>query len=217
MPLTSMLVATVVGLTLLASPAAAFGTGPEPSAPASPGLGFGFSVPGDSADVLSRQGESTDVPALPEIHRDLATLPPAVAAMRQKIINAARSGDYARMRAVIDLSDPPPVFSSSGEGDPVEALKSGAGDEDGLEVLAILLDILDAGWVVRDEGTVQARYIWPYFAEFPPDALSAEQLVEAYRVLTAGDMAQMRAIGSYEFYRVELAADGRWLLFMSGE
>lgn len=216
MSLTSIMTATVVGLALLAAPASAFGTGPGPSAPSSPGMGFGFSIPRDSGDALSRQGGVPDVPALPKIHRDVATLPPAIAAMRQTIIDAARSGDYARMRDVIGLSDPPPVFSADG-GDPVEALRSGAGDEEGLEVLAILLDILDAGWVVRDEGTAQARYIWPYFAEFPPDALRADQLVEAYRVLTAGDMAQMRAIGSYEFYRVELAADGRWLLFMSGE
>ena len=215
--LTSILVAVVFGLSLPVSPAVAFGTGTGPTAPPPPSMGFGFSIPGSSDSILSRPDSPADRGGLPQVHRDLSTLPPPVAAMRQKIIDAARSADYLRLQAVIGLSDPPPVFSSREEGDPVEVLRSGSGDEEGLEILAILLDVLDAGWVVRDEGSAQARYIWPYFAEFPPDALGPEQLVEAYRVLTAGDMAQMRAIGNYEFYRVELAADGRWLLFMSGE
>ena len=49
------------------------------------------------------------------------------------------------------------------------------------------------------------------------DALDRRQLIEAYRVLTAGDFDEMRAVGSYEFYRLEIAADGRWLMFMAGE
>ena len=59
--------------------------------------------------------------------------------------------------------------------------------------------------------------IGPYFAELPPDALDRRQLIEAYRVLTAGDFDQMRAVGSYEFYRLEITADGRWLMFIAGE
>ena len=196
------------------SPAAAFGV-QAPSGTVTPPLsnGFGFHVPGPT---LQAPAETQDT-ALPVIRRDLASLPPAVAAMREKIIAAAKSGDYEQMRRVIGLSDPAPALSSTGEGDPIEAMRSAAGDPDGLEILAILLDILDAGWVVKDEGKPQARYIWPWFAEYPPDALTPPQLVEAYRILTAGDFEQMRADGSYEFYRVEIAADGRWLLFMSGE
>lgn len=212
----SLLAAALTGLLVVLplSPAAAFGV-QSPSGTVNPPLsnGFGFHVPGPTQQAPAE----TQATTLPEIRRDLNSLPPAVAAMREKIIAAAKSGDYEQMRRVIGLSEPPPVLSSTGEGDPIDAMRSGAGDPDGLEILAILLDVLDAGWVVKDEGKPQARYIWPWFAEYPPEDLTPPQLVEAYRILTAGDFEQMRADGSYEFYRVEIAPDGRWLLFMSGE
>lgn len=210
--------AVAVSLSLCAMPMAwAFGVQSTPEAKHSPGSGFGFSVPGGAPDngVANPPSEEAQSP-LPEVHYDLSTLPPPVAAMREKIIAAARSGDEAQIRAVIGLSNPAPVFSSTGEGDPIDILKTASGDKAGLEVLAILLDVLDAGWVVKGEGT-QVRYVWPYFAEFPPNTLNRRQLVEVYRVLTAGDFEEMRAVGSYEFYRLEIAADGRWLMFMAGE
>ncbi len=212
--------ALAVGFVPCAATTMAFAFGPDASSELnrspgrSPGNGYGFTIP--SEDRQGATGEETPSP-LPEVHYDLSTLPPPVAAMREKIVAAARSGDDAQMRAVIGLSKPAPVFSSTGDGDPIDILKAASGDGLGLEVRAILLDVLDAGWVVKDEGTPQVRYIWPYFAEFPPNALTRQQLVEVYRVLTAGDFEEMRAVGSYEFYRLEIGADGRWLMFMAGE
>ncbi|MBS1168471.1 MAG: hypothetical protein H6R00_4496 [Proteobacteria bacterium] len=201
----------------------AFGTQSPPETNRSPGNGFGFTIPGSDGSGVEPGAGFANPPnenaagSLPEVHYDLSTLPPPVAVMREKIIAAARSGDEAQMRAVIGLSNPAPVFSSTDEGDPIDTLKAASGDSAGLEVLAILLDVLDAGWVVKGEGTTQVRYVWPYFAEFPPNALDRRQLVEVYRILTAGDFEQMRAVGSYEFYRLEIGADGRWLMFMAGE
>ncbi|MCM5558777.1 hypothetical protein [Pleomorphomonas sp. JP5] len=215
--------AIAAGLLLHAVPMAfAFGLQSPPETDRTTGGGgFGFSIPG--GDELNALPGSGAVPptegsarSVPQVHYDLSTLPPAVAAMRERIIAAARSGDEARMRAVIGLSTPPPVFSPTGDGDPIDILKAASGDTAGLEVLAILLDVLDAGWVVKGDGA-QARYIWPYFAELPPSSLDRRQLVEVYRVLTAGDFEEMRAVGSYEFYRLEIASDGRWLMFMAGE
>jgi len=219
-PLFAAAIAVSVSL-CAASTALAFGLQSSPETGRSPGSGFSFTVPGDDGSGVgtgfATPSNEAASGSLPKAHYDLTTLPPAVAAMREKIIAAARSGDEAQMRAVIGLSSPPPLFSSTGEGDPIDILKSASGDTAGLEVLAILLDVLDAGWVVKGDGTPQARYVWPYFAELPPDTLDRRQLVEVYRVLTAGDFEEMRAVGSYEFYRLEIAADGRWLLFMTGE
>ena len=209
--------AIAAGLFLHAVPmASAFGFQSSPETDrTTDGNGFGFSIPGGNELNTLPSGEES-ARAAPQVHYDLSTLPPAVAAMRERIIAAARSGDEAQMRAVIGLSSPPPVFSPTGEGDPIDILKAASGDTAGLEVLAILLDVLDAGWVVKGEGT-QARYVWPYFAELPPSNLDRRQLVEVYRVLTAGDFEEMRAVGSYEFYRLEIGSDGRWLMFMAGE
>lgn len=206
-----------------AQTASAFGLD-SPSEPSrSPGNGYGFTIPNEdrqsagSATDIATPPEGEAASTLPEVHYDLSTLPPPVAAMRDRIIAAARSGDDAQMRQVIGLYSPAPVLSSTGEGDPIDILKAASGDSAGLEVRAILLDVLDAGWVVKGEGTPQARYVWPYFAELPPNALTRRQLVEVYRVLTAGDFEEMRAVGSYEFYRLEIGSDGRWLMFMAGE
>ena len=216
--------AIAASLSLCAAPvASAFGLQSPPENGRSPSNGYGFTIPGgDGSSVGPGAGfanppDEPSASSLPEVHYDLSTLPPPVAAMREKIIAAARSGDEAQMRAVIGLSSPAPVFSSTGDGDPIDIMKTASGDSGGLEVQAILLDVLDAGWVVKGEGTPQARYIWPYFAEFPPSELNRRQLVEVYRVLTAGDFEQMRSVGSYEFYRLEIGADGRWLMFMAGE
>lgn len=238
-------VAAVLALSLLAAcafalaePALAFGTTPGVGAPGrpagggdlstGPGAGPGIAIPEgalapgdegpqDNPDAPKLTPPPIDPAALPKVHHDPAELPPPVAAMRDKIMEAARSGDPEALRPVIALSKPPPLFSALGDGDPIDVLKASSGDAEGREILAILLDVLDAGWVVKDEGTARARYVWPYFAEFPPEALSPRQLVETYRVMTAGDFEEMRAAGAYEFYRVEIAANGRWLLFMSGE
>ncbi len=215
-------VAIAAGTLLCVVPTAyAFGLESPSETNRSSGNGYGFTIPNEagpsSGTGLAPSSDEGQAGSLPQVHYDLSTLPPPVAAMREKIIAAARSGDPAQMRSTIGLSDPAPVFSSTGEGDPIDILKAASGDSAGLEVLAILLDVLDAGWVVKGEGTPQVRYVWPYFAELPPNSLSRRQLVEVYRVLTAGDFEEMRAVGSYEFYRLEIAADGRWLMFMAGE
>ena len=55
-----------------------------------------------------------------------------------------------------------------GEGDdPVAVLKSFSGDPDGLEVLAIILDLLSTGYAHVDAGTPDEMYIFPYFAGKP--------------------------------------------------
>ncbi|WP_237154654.1 hypothetical protein [Oryzibacter oryziterrae] len=233
MSISAFPLALVLSASILAfsGEAQAFGTEPSITGPSDNGLGPNVAVPGnndiiqgdtpednpDEPPVIEPAPPRASPALLPDVHYDLSALPPKVADMRGRIVAAAMAGDMQAMRQVIGLSNPPPAFSALDDGDPIDILKAGSGDGEGLETLAILLDVLDAGWVVKDPGTSRERYIWPYFSEFPPDSLTKHQLVEVYRVLTAGDFEDMKAVGAYEFYRVEIAADGRWLLFMSGE
>lgn len=232
LPAVAAWVAVTVIAACMVAPSSVLAFGTEPGIAGQKPLGHapGLTIPDDAlAPSRDLPGDETDTARptddgapsvtgpLPTVHYDLGELPPPVAAMRLKIIEAAKSGDVEALRPVIELSKPAPLFSSLGEGDPIELLKAASGDDAGREIMAILLDVLDAGYVIRNEGTPQARYVWPYFAEFPPDTLTPRQLVELYRVMTAGDFDEMRGAGSYEFYRLELGADGRWLLFMSGD
>src|SRR5438046_90784 len=65
-------------------------------------------------------------------------------------------------------------------------------------------------------GAAQERYLWPYFARMPVKALSAEQRVELFRIITGNDYKDMMDFGAYIFYRLGIAPDGSWRYFVAG-
>jgi len=155
--------------------------------------------------------------ALPTILRSEAGMPPPVLATRQKLIDAAKSGDLERLRALMQEQPEPPAVSLGDPGDPIEYLKALSADADGREILAILLEVMEMGFVHVSEGTEEELYVWPYFAEYPLIALTPEQLVELFTLLTAADYEDMKSYGSYTFFRVGISPDGRWRFFLAGD
>ncbi len=77
--------------------------------------------------------------------------------------------------------------------------------------------MLESGFVNVEPGTPDELYVWPYFAQYPLDALTPSQLVELFTLLTAADYEDMRSYGGYTFFRVGIAPDGRWLFFLAGD
>ncbi|ADZ71748.1 hypothetical protein [Polymorphum gilvum] len=155
--------------------------------------------------------------AVPKVQYDTDGLPKPVARMREQLIEAARSGDLERLRMVLEANEVMPTLSFTEIDDPIEFLRNSSGDPDGAEILAILLDVLEAGWVHVDQGTAQEMYVWPYFARFPFAKLTPEQKVEMYRVITAADFAEMDAYGAWLFYRVGIGPDGTLHYFVAGD
>ncbi len=156
--------------------------------------------------------------APPPIQRDMSKLPVPVARMRELLMEAARSGRIDDLRQLIGSGQNITVLSLGGiEGDPIEFLKSLSGDDQGHEILAILLEVLEAGYIHMDEGTENELYIWPYFFAWPLDKLSAVQKVELFRIITAGDFEDMKSFGGYIFYRVGITPEGRWQFFVAGD
>ncbi|KAB2863904.1 MAG: hypothetical protein F9K43_18520, partial [Bauldia sp.] len=92
-----------------------------------------------------------------------------------------------------------------------------SGDEQGHEILAILYEVLSAGYVKLAEGTPEEMYVWPYFFAVPLDALTAPQRVELFKIVTAGDYEDMKNYGAYIFYRTGISPEGRWLFFVAGD
>ncbi len=154
---------------------------------------------------------------LPEVHYGEAGLPKPVARMRSQLMDAASRGDYDRLRMVLESNEMPPVLSLQPIDDPIEFLKQSSADPDGLEILAILMDTLDAGWVHVDQGTPQEMYIWPYFARYPFEKLTTEQKVEMFRIITGGDFASMQSLDAWLFYRVGIGPDGTLHYFVAGD
>lgn len=160
--------------------------------------------------------EEPQTPA--EIIHDIAKAPDAVRRMRELIVEAAASGDIERLRPLLGkgMTETQVSLVETEEG-PVETLKGQSGDNDGIEVLAILLDILATGFAHVGAGTPDEMYVWPYFAEKPLAGLTPPEKVELLRIVTAGDFAEMQEFGSYNFYRLGITPDGQWKFFVTGE
>ena len=172
-------------------------------------------TPDDKAAV----DDTTDHPDIPvEFINNLDTLPEPVKKMRTALVEAAASGDIERLRPLLGTGpDETQVSIGDAPEDPIAALKSLSGDPDGREVLAILLDIISTGVAHTDKGTPQEAYVWPYFAEKNLDTLSPPEAVELFRIVTAGDVADMKEFGGYNFYRLGISPDGKWKFFVAGD
>ncbi len=149
----------------------------------------------------------------PEIHTSAEAPPPPVAAMRKRLLDAAYSGDLDRLGKVIQSNEMPPIFSIHEIGDPLDYLRSQSGDGKGLELLAILTDVLESGWARINPGTPQEMYVWPSFAALPLDDLPPNRLVELYKIVTSSDLEEMKNVGRYTFYNVGIGPDGTWHWF----
>jgi hypothetical protein len=152
-----------------------------------------------------------------DVSNDLSLLPPAVARTRERIVAAARSGDLQKLVTVMQQIETMPVFSFAEDKDPIAFWNANYPESAGVELLSILTTILETGFVHVDRGTPQEIYLWPYFARMPLDALTPEQKVELFRIVTGADYKDMIEFGAYSFYRVGIAPDGVWQFFVSGD
>ena len=155
---------------------------------------------------------------LPEVIYDLTKLPEPVKRLYDRLIEACKSGDVEKLRPFLGTGDGATQLSFGGvDGDPIAYLKELSGDKEGAEMLAILEEVLSAGYVHMDAGTPNEMYIWPYFFAIPLDRLTPAQKVELFKLVTAGDYDEMKPYGSYIFYRVGITPDGRWSFFVEGD
>ncbi|MGV1905369.1 hypothetical protein [Agrobacterium cavarae] len=161
--------------------------------------------------------EQNDAPQISaQIEHDISKAPEPVRRLRQLIIDAASTGDIEKLRPLINAG--PNQTRVDGEGnDPIAALKSFSGDPEGLEVLAIILDLLSTGYARVDAGTPDEMYVFPYFAGKSLTTLTKPEKVDLLRIITAGDLADMQEYGNYSFYRIGISPDGQWKFFGAGD
>lgn len=149
---------------------------------------------------------------------DITQLPVPVRRMRDLIMDAARSGDPEQLRPLIGTGPNPTRLSLADiDGDPIEYFKSISGDAEGHEMLAILLEVFEAGYARFDEGQETELFVWPDFFAKPLDSLTAQERVALFKLVTAGDYEDMAAFGAYIFFRAGITPDGRWLFFVAGD
>ena len=159
----------------------------------------------------------SDVPPARVAYGD-ETLPAPVRDLRRKLIEIARSGDLERLRPFLQSGGDNTVVSAvETDQNPVDVLREASGDGQGVEMLAILLETLEAGHVRLDAGGDNEIFVWPYFTQVNLETLTPPQLVELFELVTAGDYQRMVGNGSYDFYRVGISPEGRFEFFVAGD
>jgi hypothetical protein len=145
---------------------------------------------------------------------DLALLPVPVARLREKILEAAQSGDIEKLRSAIEFNEVPPLFEK-GTGkrvsfaESIAYLKSRSFDGKGKEWLTILRAIFEAAYVKEERGPF-VSYDWPSFAfaAFPPE--TDEEKLTLWRCVRFADLAATNAAARPLVQRARIGADGTW-------
>jgi hypothetical protein len=192
---------------------------PDPVQPPAPSTPAEAVEPEDESETADPARPHIDPEAAdPEVIYDLARLPQSTRRMRELILEATKSGDIEKLRPLLGMGDDATMLSFGGvEGDLIEHLKQLSGDGEGHEILAILEEVLEAGFVNLDAGKPEELYVWPYFFAVNIENLTSPQRVELFRIVTAGDYEDMKNYGAYIFYRVGITPEGRWTFFVAGD
>jgi hypothetical protein len=173
-------------------------------------------MPSENGGLTSPRSDP-DQPS-PQVVYDLSKLPEPVRRMHDLIVEASKSGDIEKLRPLVGTGDSMTQLSlTEMNGDPVDFLKSLSGDSEGQEILAIMEEVLNAGYVHLDAGTPEELYVWPYFFALPLDRLDARQRVELFKLVTAGDYEDMKQFGAYIFYIIGITPEGHWAFFVAGD
>lgn len=146
----------------------------------------------------------------------LDKLPERVAAMREKLLEAAGTQSLNTLRAAIERNEVMPLFGAPGKrprkfSEAIEFLKGWSFDGQGAEVFALLEAILTAPYAKRSGKPVE-MYIWPAHA-IDETLAKATPACELYRFVAFADLAKLDAKGLPPMHRVEIGADGTWHFF----
>jgi hypothetical protein len=153
----------------------------------------------------------------PEIRYGTDTLPAPVIEMREAILAAVRSGRIEDLRTAVELNEMKPAIADTAVGDPIAHWRQVSADGEGREILGVLDQILDAGYVALPIGRDLENnrvYVWPYFAEMALDKLTPAQNAELERIAPAALVEEMKKGGRYSYYKLGIGADGTWHFFL---
>ncbi len=174
----------------------------------------------DAVAQSTRQKSTANSPvaaASPSVRYGTSGLPQPVLEMRDAIMSAVRSGRIEDLRTAVELNEIKPAVSDKSPGDLIAYWRQVSGDGEGREILAMLGEILDAGYVTLPIGKDIENnrvYVWPYFAEVPIGSLTPAQEVELLRLVPAQAFKEMKQSGRYSHYKVGIGADGTWHFFL---
>lgn len=149
---------------------------------------------------------------------DLSALPPAVRAIRDKILAACATGDIEALRIPIDWNEVRPLFERGAHraagADPIETLKRLSFDGEGREILALARAVLAQPYVRIARGPFES-YEWPGHARRPAPPASEEEARALWACVRFADLPRSNAEGRLRVMRLGIGADGVWHYFWS--
>ena len=186
--------------------------GPEPPANALPAVdrpvGEGITTTPDEPALLDARGE------LPAIERDLTRLPTPVRRLREQIIAAASTVDPEALRPIFEANGPVELGPDSDVADPGAQLQSLSGDPEGREILAVLIEVLEASRL-RPRRRRHAGGNVP-LAVFRALSGGGADAAADGRTVQAGARRRLRGHEGVRFlhwFRVGMSPDGTWQMF----
>jgi hypothetical protein len=147
-------------------------------------------------------------------------LPAPVEEMREAILAAANSGRIEDLTVPLDWNELKPDVAAKAVEDPIAHWKQISGDGEGLEILAVLANILHmrpAELPLGKDLENNIIYVWPYLAEAKLDELTPAEEVDLLRLVSPEEAKAMRKAKKWTWWRLSIGADGAWHSFKKAE
>jgi hypothetical protein len=151
------------------------------------------------------------------VSNDFTQLPAAVAAKRDALIKIVEAGDISALKPILDADQT--TVSFGGPEDRIAYLKEASKDGEGLEMLALLGDILEAPFAAADGGDGSAVYVWPYLAELEGigEVVTAADRVEGIRIAGVENFKEIQEFGAWIYWRAYIGEGGQLQAFVAGD
>lgn len=153
------------------------------------------------------------------VSSDLGQVPEAVRNKVVELLAIARSGDISGLTPILEADKTRVSF-----GDPEDAtayLKQNSADGEGVEILAILANLLESPFAAVDGGEGEEGagfYVWPSLAFYDNIAdLSPAERVVAYQIMGYQGFEDMKELEAWYYWRVYIGADGQLTAFVAGD
>jgi hypothetical protein len=165
-----------------------------------PAVGQGLEVPADGYVVSN----------------DVTLLPAKVRQKRAALLAIAGSGELASLGPLLDSDGT--VVSFGDPEDKIAYLRDNSRDPDGVQILALLAELLEAPYAAMKGGDGDAIYTWPYLAAFTDlTHLTPAQRVDAYKLVTPDELDEMVKLDAWYDWRVVINANGQLAAFVAGD
>jgi hypothetical protein len=151
------------------------------------------------------------------VSHDLSLLPEAVQRRVAELKAIAASGDISGLTPILDADHT--TVSFGGPDDATTYLKDASADKQGVELLALMADLLEAPFAAVDGGDGDPIYVWPHLAAYDQGFadLSAADRVVAYQIMGYADFEEMKALDAWYFWRLYIGPEGNLSAFVAGD